>query len=198
MRILSAMLLAAAGIFWTGQAFADAKADVIAAWDAMVKARSYSTNVVTTAGDQVITQTVDVIFPDSTRIVGGPLGDVVVTPEGAWQKAPGKEWAVAPDYIGTMTRQFMGKAFLDQAKAGVTEAKALPDSTLGGRAVKVYQVEQTITVMGIQSESSTRLYVDASSGRPVRQEIDSVAMGKSSKVVQDISYVPDLKIESPL
>jgi len=198
MRLSSVVLVAAFGLTWSQTALADAKAAVFAAWDAMVEARTYSTQVVTTAGDQVISQKVDVIFPDATRITGGPLGDVVVTLNGAWQKAPGQEWAVAPDYIGTMTRQFMGKAFLDQAKAGVTAAEALPDSTLGGRAVKVFKVEQSLTVMGIQSQSSTRLYVDASNGRPLRQEIDSTAMGKSSKVVQDIIYVPDLKIDPPI
>ena len=53
-------------------------------------------------------------------------------------------------------------------------------------------------MMGIESHSTTKLFVDVKTGRPVRQEVESAAMGRSSRTVQDIEYVADLQINSPL
>ena len=68
---------------------------------------------------------------------------------------------------------------------------------LDGKRVRIYQLEQTMTIVGVESSSSTRLYVDVASGRPVRQEIESRAMGRSSRTVQTLEYLADLKIDAP-
>ena len=186
------------GLAFAGTAFADAKSEVFAAWDAMLAAKSYSTRMVTTIGEQTHTQVIEVIVPDHARTSGGPMGDLVLTPKGAWLKAPGKDWGPAPEFMVTLTRQMMSPEFISKAKSGVTSAKDLGLQDFSGKPVRAYAIEQTLTIMGIQSHNTTRLLVEANSGRPLRQEIDSIMMGKSSHVVHDITYVPDLKIDAPM
>lgn len=192
-RILAALLLAAIA----GTAHADPKAEVFAAWDAMIAAKSYRASVQTTAGDVVVKQTIEMIIPDHMRVTGGPGGDLVITPAGAWLKAPGQEWMAAPPGTAAMSKQYMSEEFVAQAKAGVKSVEALGTETVAGKPARTYQVEQVMTMMGIESQSTTKLFVDVDSGRPVRQEVDASAMGRSSRTVQDIEYVADLKIVAP-
>ena len=178
-------------------AHADPKAEVFAAWDAMIAAKSYRATIETTANDQVFKQTVEIVIPDRMRMTGGVGGDLVITPDGAWIKIPGQDWADAPPGTSALSKQYLSPDFIQKAKDGVTSVEALGSETIAGKATKTYQVEQVMTVMGIESESSTKLYVDAASGRPIRQEVDAKAMGRSSRTVQDIEYVPGLKIAAP-
>jgi hypothetical protein len=178
-------------------AHADPKAEVFAAWDAMIAAKSYRATVETTANNQVFTQTIEMIIPDQMRMTGGPGGDLVITTAGAWIKAPGQEWTEAPPGTAAMSKQFMSEEFVAKAKAGVKSVEALGTEDVAGKPARTYRVEQTMTMMGIESQSSTKLYVDAESGRPIRQEVDATAMGRSSRTVQDIEYVADLKIVAP-
>ncbi len=192
-RTLAALLFAAVA----GTAHADPKAEVFAAWDAMIAAKSYRASVQTTAGAVVVKQTIEMIIPDHMRVTGGPGGDLVITPEGAWLKAAGQEWMAAPPGTAAMSKQYMSEEFVAQAKAGVRSVEALGTETVAGKPARAYQVEQVLTMMGIESQSSTKLYVDVDSGRPIRQEVDATAMGRSSRTVQDIEYVADLKIVAP-
>jgi hypothetical protein len=192
-RNLVALLLAAIA----ATAHADPKAEVFAAWDAMIAAKSYRASVQTTAGDVVVKQTIEMIIPDHMRVTGGPGGDLVITPAGAWLKAPGQEWMAAPPGTAAMSKQYMSEEFVAQAKAGVKSVEALGTETVAGKPARTYQVEQVMTMMGIESQSSTKLFVDVDSGRPIRQEIDASAMGRSSRTVQDIEYVADLEIVAP-
>ncbi len=193
-RNLGALLLLATAT----AAHADPKAEVFAAWDAMIAAKSYRASIETTANDQVFKQTIEMIIPERMRMTGGPGGDFVITPEGAWIKIPGQGWTDAPPGTSAMSKQFMSPEFVVKAKAGVKSVKALGAESIGDRDVKTYQIEQVMTMMGIESRSTTKLFVDAKTGRPVRQEVESAAMGRSSRTVQDIEYVADLQINSPL
>ena len=192
-RTLGALLLLATAAV----AHADPKAEVFAAWDAMIAAKSYRATIETTANDQVFKQTVEMIIPERMRMTGGPGGDFIITPEGAWIRIPGKEWTDAPPGTAAMSKQFMSPEFVEKAKTSVKSVAALGNEPVGGRDTKVYQVEQVMTMMGIESASSTKLFVDTKTGRPIRQEVDATAMGRSSRTVQDIEYVADLEIVAP-
>ena len=191
-------LLAATALLAASHATADPTAEVHAAWDAMVAAKSYRAKVETQAAGQTFQQTIEVIIPDRFRMSGGPGGDMVLTPEGAWMKFPGQDaWMEAPAGTTQLARQFMSPEFIEQAKAGITAVESLGSEEISGRQARVYRVDQVMTTMGVQSKTSTRLYVDADSGRPVRQEIDGEAMGQKTRTVQDISYVEGLEIVAP-
>ena len=192
-RTLGALLLLATA----SVAHADPKAEVFAAWDAMIAAKSYRATIETTANDQTFKQTVEMIIPERMRMTGGPGGDFVITPEGAWIKIPGQEWTDAPPGTAAMSKQFMSPEFVEKAKTSVKSVKALGEESVGGQAAKAYQIEQVMTMMGIESESSTKLFVDVKTGRPIRQEVDATAMGRSSRTVQNIEYVADLQIVAP-
>lgn len=192
-RTLAAFLLAAVA----ATAHADPKAEVFAAWDAMIAAKSYRATVETTANNMVFKQTIEIVIPDRMRMTGGPGGDLVITPEGAWIKAPGQDWTDAPPGTAAMSKQYMSPEFVAQAKAGVKSVEALGTETVAGKPARTYQVEQVMTMIGVESQSSTKLFVDAESGRPIRQEVDAIAMGHSSRTVQDIEYVADLVIKAP-
>lgn len=191
-------LLAATALLAASHASADPKTEVFAAWDAMVAAKSYRADMETTAAGQTFKQTIEVIIPDHFRMYGGPGGEMILTPEGAWMKFPGQDaWMDAPPGTTEMARQFMSPEFIEQAKAGIRSVESLGTESVGDREARVYQVEQVMTVMGIESKTSSRLYVDTASGRPVRQEIESEAMGQRSSTRQEIRYVADLEIVAP-
>lgn len=192
MRLLTAIALLAT----SSLAHADPKAEVFAAWDAMIAAKSYRAVVATEAGGQASKQTIEIVIPTHMRMTGGAGGDMVVTPEGAWIRIPGQDWMAAPPGTTEVSRRFLSPAFVEEAKAGVKAVEALGEESLAGKAVKTYQVEQVMTVMGIETQSSTKLYVEVASGRPLRQEIAATAMGRSSRTVQDIEYVP-VEIAAP-
>lgn len=193
MRPLIALALLAA----CGLAHADPKAEVFAAWDAMIAAKSYRARIETSAGDQTFRQSVEMVIPDRMRITGGPGGDLVITPEGAWIRIPGQDWMEAPPGTAAVSKQYMSPEFVEQAKAGVKSVEALGDESVAGKPAKTYRIEQTMTMMGIEAQTSTKLYVDTASGRPVRQEVDAVSMGRNSRTVQDIEYVSGLEIAAP-
>jgi outer membrane lipoprotein-sorting protein len=191
-------LLAATALLAASHTSADPKTEVFAAWDAMVAAKSYRAEMETTAAGQTFKQTIEVIIPDHFRMYGGPGGEMILTPEGAWMKFPGQDaWMDAPPGTTEMARQFMSPEFIEQAKAGIRSVESLGTESVGDRETRVYQVEQVMTVMGIESKTSSRLYVDTASGRPVRQEIESEAMGQRSSTRQEIRYVADLEIVAP-
>jgi hypothetical protein len=191
-------LFAATALVAASLASADPKAEVFAAWDAMVAAKSYRAELETTAAGQTFKETIEVIIPDHFRMYGGPSGEMILTPEGAWIKFPGQDaWMPAPPGTTQIARQFMSPEFIEQAKAGVRSVKALGTERVGDTEARVYQVEQVMTVMGIESKTSSRLYVDIASGRPIRQEIESEAMGQRSSTRQEIRYVADLQIVAP-
>jgi outer membrane lipoprotein-sorting protein len=192
-RILAALLLAAVA----GTAHADPKAEVFAAWDAMIAAKSYRATVETTANSMKFEQTIEIIIPDRMRMHGGPGGDLVITPEGAWIKIPGSDWTEAPPATAALSKQYLSPEFIDKAKAAVKSVAALGTEDVAGKPARTYQVDQVMTTMGVESETSTKLFVDVASGRPVRQEIDARAMGTASRTVQEIEYVADLEIVAP-
>lgn len=192
-RILVALLLAAGAT--TAQA--DPKAEVFAAWDAMIAAKSYRSTVETSANSMQFKQTIEIIIPDRMRMNGGPGGDMVVTPEGAWIRIPGGDWTAAPPGTAALSKQYLSPDFVDKAKAAVKSVAALGTEEVNGKPARTYRVDQVMTTMGVESETSTKLFVDVASGRPVRQEIDAKAMGTSSRTVQDIEYVADLEIQAP-
>jgi outer membrane lipoprotein-sorting protein len=192
-RVLAALVL----LCCAGLAQADPKAEVFAAWDAMVAARAYRATIEISANDQSFHQTVEMVIPDRMRMIGGPGGDVIVNPEGMWMKLPGAEWTLAPEATAALSRHNMSAAFIEEAKNGVRSVTALPPETVDGKQARVYRVEQTMTIVGVESTSITKLYVDVASGRPVRQEIEARAMGQSSRTVQTLEYVADLQILAP-
>lgn len=186
------------GLSLCSVALADAKTEVFAAWDAMFAASSYRANIHASSGDQHYEQTIEIQLPDRIHMRGGPGGDVIVTPEGAWMKPPGGNWSVAPESTAALSKQFMSQEFVAQTKASVTAVEALGSESLRGQPVRVYRIEQTQTILGIKSTSTIKLYVDIGSGRPIRQEIDANAMGRDSRTVQDIEYVDTLQIKPPM
>lgn len=191
-------LLAATALLAASLVHADPKAEVRAALDAMVAAKSYRAEMQTTAAGQTFKQTIEVIFPDHFRMKGAPSGDMIVTPNGAWIKLPGQShWIDALPGTAQIARQFMSPEFFDQAKASIRSVEALGQQEFNGTEVRVYKVEQVMTVMGVESKATSRMYVEVASGRPIHQEIESEAMGRRSVTRQDIQYVPDLEIVAP-
>lgn len=178
-------------------AHADSKDEVFAAWEAMFAAKSYRATIETTVDNRVFQQSIDVVLPGRMRMRGGPGGDMVVTPEGAWMKIPGEDWSEAPPSTAALGQQFLSRDFIDQAKAGVRLVEALGIEDVKGKPAKVYRVDQSMTIVGTEVLSSTRLFVDVESGRPVRQEIESTAMDRKSRTVQELEYLPGLTIEAP-
>jgi len=189
--------LAVLALLASSAALAAPKDEVFAAWEAMFAAKSYQARIETTVNNQVFQQVVEVVLPGRMRMAGSPAGDMVVTPEGAWMKPPGGDWMQAPASTAMLGQQFLSRDFIEQAKAGVRSVEAVGTEDVNGKPARIYQVEQTMTIVGVESSSSTKLFVDVASGRPVRQEIESTAMGRSSRTVQTLEYLADLKIDPP-
>lgn len=198
-RVLIGGVLCGLGLMLgAGAAWADARAEVYAAWDAMVAAGKYRTRIDATAMGQRYQQTIEIALPDRVRVEGGPGGDLVITPDGGWMRLPGAGWTEAPQSTRELSKLFLSADYLRQSKDGVRSVSALPAERLGGRPVRVYRIEQTMTVLKVQSSNTITLYVDAVSGRPLRQIIEAEAAGQHSHTVQDIEYPDTLDIVPPV
>lgn len=197
---MSRLLVAFASLLLLSMpAFADPREEVFAAWERMVEAGSYRSTLVTESAGLRYEQVIEIVLPDRLSMRGGPAGEVVVTPEGAWMRPPEQaEWSEAPVSLRAMTQSLMGAEFIEQAKAGVQEVESLGAGEVDGQPTRRYRVRMTTTHFGVESKSVTLLDVDQASGRPLRQEIEAEAMGHLSRTVQGIEYLPELRIEPPV
>ena len=177
-------------------AWADVKADVMAAHDAMVKAGKF--RMVGTVTSKHGTQELwsEVHWPDRfhARNAGG---EFILLPGKTWMKQPGGEWMAMPMDMGAMVKNLTPAAIREQFE-NMTNEKELGESRLGNRTVRGYEYDTSAKVMGIEAKSHVKVWIDPQTNLVLKQEVDGEAMGQQSKTVQTFAYDDSISIDPPL
>ncbi len=175
-----------------GLALADARADLVSAYQKMMDGRFESQTVTSDGGkDQRIVARYDTM----RRVhMTTPDMEIVMTPEGTWMRA-GDEWMQPPFDMGGMMKRFMPTS-IDQLQSGLSNVKEEGMQPVDGKSLRAISYDQNMSVMGIDVTSHNKAFLD-SSGRIVRAESTGEAMGRKSSTVQTIRYDDSIRVEKP-
>jgi hypothetical protein len=124
--------------------------------------------------------------------------DIILVDDKGYRKEDGK-WIV-DDMMGSIASSMsnMFNADIVDSMAGMMkEVKQVGTEDLNGQKVRVYEYTSEGSMMGIDSKSTTRIWVRESDGLPLKQINDGEAAGVRSITTQTIEYDPNIKVEAP-
>jgi hypothetical protein len=139
----------------------------------------------------------DVILPDRFDITterNGKTAEMLIVGDKSYTKVK-DQWVDAPFDIGSMTASF-AKGLIKDTK--ISNVKFVKSDKVNGQPANVYTFDSVYAAEGLTVESATTVWIDTTTGLPVKFEIESTAAGVQSHTEQLIQYDPNIKIEAPL
>ena len=178
-----------------------AKEAIIAAMQATLKAGPYRTKSTIVSDSGTINMTGELIPPDklhtTMKATNFEMENVIIGDQG-WIKQNGK-WAVSPMSSKTVLQSAFLALTAEQLDLTISDAKAVGTEAVNGEQARVYTFTST-TDLGESGKiiSAVKLWVNARSGLPVKQEITGEAGGIKSNTVQTIEYDPTISVVPPM
>lgn len=176
-------------------ALADARAEIFATYDAMVKFGRFHTEGTATSkqGTAIISSTV--VWPDRFHVRNGE-NEFIIVPGKTWMKQGG-QWQALPMDMSAMVKSLSPEA-MRQGYDNMTNIVDLGTSEMDGRSVHGYEYDTKATMMGVTATSHVKLFVDPATNLPAHQDAEGEAMGQHSSSSFDYTFDKDLKVEAPL
>ena len=178
-----------------------AKEAIIAAMQATRKAGPYRTKSIIMSDNGTINMTGELIPPDklhtTMKATDFEMENVIIGDQG-WIKQNGK-WAVSPMSSKTVLESAFLALTAEQLDLTISDAKAVGNEAVNGEPARVYTFTSA-TDLGESGKivSAVKLWVNARSGLPVKQEIAGEAGGIKSNTVQTIEYDQNISVEPPM
>ena len=127
---------------------------------------------------------------------------VTVADGQCFEKVGDAAWATCTDPSAGMMAKATALSLLDQstidAAIAIIKTVTLSGSeTLNGIAAQIYDYTSSGTLMGMQVDSSSKMWVDGKTGLPIKVVTTSTVSGATSTFTQLISYDPTLKVQTP-
>jgi outer membrane lipoprotein-sorting protein len=194
MRFISTALFLAAALV-AGPALADAKSEILASHQAMVKAAKFRIESTNESRQGKVENWAEIEWPDRYHMRNAQM-EVIVLPGKTYMKQGG-QWMPFPMDMSAMIKAMSPEA-MKQGFDSMTNVKELGEKTLDGRTVKGYEYDSTVTMMNVTAKSHVQLWVDTATQLPVRQEIDGEAMGMKSRTTQRYTFDPSISIKAPM
>jgi hypothetical protein len=193
MKTISALALATIGLLgYNTCAFADARADVMAAFEAAMAKKSYRAVSVSEHKGKTFESQIQVELPGSFHIKS-PESEVIVLPAGTWMNAGG-QWMKLPMDMSKMIQGISLQAMKEGANL-VQDVRELPDSTVEGCAASNYAYRTSGKVMGFNADADVELSVCDGSGLPIRI-VSADPKGKSRTTIT-YDYEAPVEIRAP-
>ena len=175
-----------------GLALADARADLVSAYQKMMDGRFESQTVTSDGGKE---QRIVAQYDTMHRVhLTTPDTEIVMTPEGTWMRA-GDEWMQPPFDMSGMFKHLMPTT-AEQLQSGLSNVKDEGMQSVDGKSLRAISYDQKMSVMGIDVTSHNKAFLDPG-GRIVRAESTGEAMGRKSSTVQTIRYDDSIRVEKP-
>jgi len=181
---LPALLLAA------NEANADAKADLLSAFDKAYAKGEYIANVVTNTGKKNLTSTIKVKLPGSFHI-SSEGSETIVLPSGTWVNAGG-QWMQLPINMSQMVQNVSIEAYKTGASM-VQEVREVGSRNVAGCDSKIYAYRASGKVMGMRSDADMEVAVCQSNGLPVQ----TVSVEKKTTSTITFDYDTPFEIRRP-
>lgn len=174
---------------------ADAKEQILATYQAMVKVAKFRISGTSTSkrGSAQIEQ--KVVWPDRFHVKTQGT-EIIIVPGGTYMKQ-GAQWMRFPADMTQMVKQLTPEA-MKQGYDNMTNIKDLGEQDLDGKTAHVYEYDTQATIAGITAKSHVKLWIDVDSNLPLRQETAGEAMGMSSTTIANYTFDPSLQVEAPL
>lgn len=195
LRLALGALLALA---FVAPASADPKSEIMAAHQKLVERGKFRLTSVTESGGQTTRTEAMVEWPDRYYMkndTGGQKNEMIILPAGTWMKQGGT-WMKFPMDMSAMIKSMTPDA-MKKAYDGMSNLREIGATEIDGRAATGYAYDSKVTMMGVTSTSSVKMWIDDDTGLPLRQEIDGEAMGSGSTTVQDYDYETAVSIKAP-
>ena len=120
---------------------------------------------------------------------------IVVVPEGTWMRSGNGEWMQPPIDMSAMFKRMLPMV-MDDVRSGTSNIKDEGSRDVGSQQLRVISFDVNTKVMGFSVSSHNTVFLDGS-GKIVRSESDSTAMGQKSHTVQTIRYDDSIRISAP-
>jgi hypothetical protein len=183
MKLLATFLL-------TLLVYAHAQEDVIrAAMRAQLESPQLRSVVTTDLDGDVSETTIDYVAPDRFRLTQSDI-DMIIIGDKTYQNEGGG-WQVLEMNMGAMIARFRNSDMIESIT--LNNVQALADETLDGKPCAVYSYTQEFE--GIVSQD--KLWIEKSSGLPLRLESEGDVLGTPSKSVINYSYT-GIEITAPI
>lgn len=179
-------------------ATAGPKEDIMAAHQKLVERGKFRMTSVVEGGGTTSRTEAMVEWPDRYHMkvdASGQKSEMIIVPGGTWMKQGG-QWMKFPMDMGAMIKSMTPEA-MEKAYEGMSNIREIGSAEVEGRDATGYAYDSRVTMMGITSTSSVRLWIDDDTGLPLKQEIDGEAMGTKSNTVQVYDYDTPVAVRAP-
>jgi hypothetical protein len=192
--IASALLLMSSVLSTPASADGSARDVLFAAYQKMMNARYVADSVSTDAKGRQTRSKVEFDSINRFRATTDKTS-FIVTPEGTWMRNGNSDWTKPPIDMSAMFKRLL-PATMEDIRSGTSNIKDEGTQSIDGVSVRAISYDVNTRIMGFSVSSHNRVFIDES-GRVVRSESDSEAMGNKSHTVQTIRYDDSIRISAP-
>lgn len=176
-----------------GLARADARADILDAFQKMMDSR-FAIDARSTTDGETTTSHAEYDTIKRFHMKSSEM-EIVVLPEGTWMRSGGGDWMKPPFDVGAMASKLVPQT-IEEMQKDIANVKDEGATTWQGKPARIVSYDMDTKIMMFTVESHNRVWIDAQ-GRIIHSEADSTAMGKKSHTVQDIRYDDTIRISAP-
>ncbi len=176
----------------------DARAELLGLWGKMFTARdlAFSATIATTdKKGRVMQSEMRANWPNRFHMKSAET-EFIIIGDNTWMRPEGQNWMKFPMNMSKIIDAYKPEA-MKAATEGTTNVRQLGDESINGHDCKVFAYDFDTKVMGIRSKGSSTVYLDKTSGYPVRAESEGEAMGQRSKTVVDYTYDAGIRVVAP-
>ena len=195
-RLTAGLAVALLTCLLMNSALADGSARdaLLNAYQKMIDARYVADSVSTDAKGRKSNSTLEF---DSMNRFRATTDDsaVVVLPEGTWMRSGNGDWMQPPVDMSGMFKRMLPMV-MEEVRSGISNVKDEGMRNIDGQDLRAISYDVNTKVMSISVSSHNTVFLDGS-GKIVRSESDSTAMGQKSHTVQTIRYDDSIRISAP-
>lgn len=170
---------------------ADARDEVIAAWENTMARGSYRMQMSTESRGRTQSQEIDVQLPSSFHM-RSPETEMVMLPQGTWMRVNGS-WMRMPVNVSQMAEAYSADA-IEQGKQSLQQVERVGEGVVEGCYAVTYRYTSSGKFMGIRNDSTTEMAVCKDSGLP--RLLTSTSGGRRAdtvRIVYDFEAAIDIR-----
>ena len=119
-----------------------------------------------------------------------------------YEKTGDAAWAACTDpgtgqIAQSTANSLMDESTINAAISIIKTVKVSGSETLNGIQATIYEYTSSGQLMGMQVDSTTQLWVDESTGLPIKNVTTSTVNGSTTAFTQLIEYGPSIKVQVP-
>jgi hypothetical protein len=179
----------------------DPRAAVEYALRAQPKAFPFKVTTTSTGGSSQMDTTIEVESPQRIMMVSATNTVKLVdgkcfeqNSDGTWQDCSNPQAGASATASAS---SLLDESIVNAAISMIKTVKLIGTETLNGIPARIYEYTMSGDQLGVQVDSTTRLWVSEVNGLPIKNETNSTAGGYSASFTQVITYDKSIKVQAP-